>query len=380
MKKEWTILQKKRKRKSKFLLSPLTSIFKLNVEERFRLIAKEPTEEIVTPEELKKLLESENKIKHYIGLEISGPLHLGSLLIVGLKLRDFIKAGIDVTVFLADWHSYINEKLGKDFQKIRAVAESYKKAFSAFVGSNLNYIYGSELYESYRSYWEDLLKAATNLNLARISRALTVAGRDEKEELTFAQFIYPLMQINDIHALDVDIAHGGTDQRKAHMLARDIFPKLGWKVPVAVHHHLLPGLQKPSEFKDESFSKMSKSKPSGAIFVHDSYSQIKEKLQKAWCPPGVVVGNPVLEIIKYVIMPINGEFLLKRDPKYGGDYLFKNFNELEEAYRANKIHPFDLKLSTADHIYEIIKPVRETLIKSDEYIKIMESIGFRIEE
>jgi len=200
MKKEWTILQKKRKRKSKFLLSTLTSIFKLNVEERFRLIAKEPTEEIVTPEELKKLLESDNKIKHYIGLEISGPLHLGSLLIVGLKLRDFVKAGIDVTVFLADWHSYINEKLGKDLQKIRAVAESYKKACSAVVGSNLNYIYGSELYGSYRSYWEDLLKAATNLNLTRISRTLTVAGRDEKEELTFAQFIYPLMQISDIHA------------------------------------------------------------------------------------------------------------------------------------------------------------------------------------
>ncbi|MDP8023641.1 MAG: tyrosine--tRNA ligase [Nitrososphaeria archaeon] len=352
----------------------------MNAEERYNLIAREPTEEIVTPEELKKLLESDSSIKHYIGLEISGPLHLGSLLIVGMKLKDFVQAGIKVTVFLADWHSYINEKLGKDLEKIKAVAESYKKAFSAFVGPGLNFMYGSELYESYRSYWEDLLKVATNLNLTRVSRTLTVAGRDEKEELTFAQFIYPLMQINDIHALDVDIAHGGTDQRKAHMLARDIFPKMGWKVPVAVHHHLLPGLQKPSEVKDETFSKMSKSKPSGAIFIHDSYSQIKEKLQRAWCPPGIVEGNPVMEIIKYIIMPIKGEFLLKREPKYGGDYLFKDFNELSEAYKNSKIHPFDLKTSTADYIYEIIKPVRETLVNDEDYVKIMESIGFRIEK
>ncbi len=351
----------------------------MNAEERYKLIAREPTEEIVTPEELRELLESEPKIKHYIGLEISGPLHLGSLLIVGMKLRDFVQAGIDVTVFLADWHSYINEKLGKDLGKIRTVAESYKKAFSAFVGPGLNFLYGSELYESRRSYWEDLLRVATNLNLTRVSRTLTVAGRDEKEELTFAQLIYPLMQINDIHALDVDIAHGGTDQRKAHMLARDVFPKMGWKVPVAVHHHLLPGLQKPSEVKDETFSKMSKSKPSGAIFIHDSYAQIREKLQMAWCPPGIVEGNPVMEIIKYIIVPIKGEFLLKREPKYGGDYLFKDFNELSEAYRANRVHPFDLKVSIADYVYEIIKPVRETLLSSDEYIKTMESIGFRIE-
>ena len=32
------------------------------------------------------------------------------------------------------------------------------------------------------------------------------------------------MQAVDIHSLDVDIAHAGMDQRKIHMLVREIFP------------------------------------------------------------------------------------------------------------------------------------------------------------
>ncbi|MGC8569419.1 MAG: tyrosine--tRNA ligase [Nitrososphaeria archaeon] len=350
----------------------------MNVEERLALISRPPTEEIVTVDELRALLESGERVRHYIGLEISGPLHLGSLVIVGMKLRDFLQAGIDVTVFLADWHSYINEKLGKDMQKIRAAAESYVKAFTTFVGPGISFVYGSELYSRRSSYWEDLLKLATNVNLARVSRTLTVAGRSEKDELTFAQLMYPLMQVNDIHALDVHIAHGGTDQRKAHMLARDLFPKMGWRVPVAVHHHLLPGLSQPSESEGEVFSKMSKSKPQSAIFVHDGYRQIRDKMIKAWCPPDLVDGNPVLEIVKHIIMPLKGSFLLRRDPKYGGDVLFRDFAELSSAYLKRQVHPFDLKTSVADTIYEILKPVRTALLQDGEYVSLMESLGFTL--
>ena len=44
--------------------------------EKVDLIAKPPTEEIVTREELLELLKTNSKPKHYIGLEISGFLHL----------------------------------------------------------------------------------------------------------------------------------------------------------------------------------------------------------------------------------------------------------------------------------------------------------------
>ena len=49
----------------------------MDIEERFKLITRN-LEEVLTPGDLKKLLEKEVPLKHYIGFEISGKLHLGS--------------------------------------------------------------------------------------------------------------------------------------------------------------------------------------------------------------------------------------------------------------------------------------------------------------
>ena len=67
--------------------------------ERLLLITREPTEEVVTRDELKTLLETKTYPKHYIGLELSGKLHLGSLIVTGFKINDFIKAQIHTTVY-----------------------------------------------------------------------------------------------------------------------------------------------------------------------------------------------------------------------------------------------------------------------------------------
>jgi tyrosyl-tRNA synthetase len=86
----------------------------MDLTERLDLIIRDPIEEVVTRDELKGLLETVAYPKHYIGLEVSGKLHLGSLILTGFKINDFINAQLDCTVFLADWHTYINNKLGGD--------------------------------------------------------------------------------------------------------------------------------------------------------------------------------------------------------------------------------------------------------------------------
>src|SRR3989344_8857435 len=94
---------------------------KLSVEERLELI-KRNTEEVMTEEDLKKMLESGEKLKHYIGFEISGKPHLGTGLVCMAKVKDFIDAGADCSIFLADWHSWINDKLGGNPEAIKKVA------------------------------------------------------------------------------------------------------------------------------------------------------------------------------------------------------------------------------------------------------------------
>src|SRR5213592_4590008 len=254
----------------------------MDVESRIARVLKEPTQEVVELNELRKIFETNSKPRHYIGLEISGKLHLGSLILTGYKINDFINAHVDCNVFLADWHTYINNKLNSNWEKIIEVSKYYGEAFKFFC-PGVNIILGSSLYDNYDEYWKNFMIFSKHMTLSRTLRALTIMGRSEKEKLDFSQLMYPSMQSADIKALDLDIVHAGVDQRKIHMLVREIFPKLGWKVPVMVHHHLLPGLAEPVRADlDENAaedakisSKMSKSKPSSGILIHDDEKAIR---------------------------------------------------------------------------------------------------------
>lgn len=362
----------------------------MDIEEKISLVQRPPTEEIVTVNELRSLFETKISPKHYIGLELSGKLHLGSLIIPGFKINDFIKAGIQTNVFLADWHTYINNKLNSDWNLINKISQYYEKAFKFFC-PGVNIIFGSHLYKETDDYWKNFIIFSKQITLARTLRSLTIMGRTEKDALDFSQLLYPSMQSVDIKALDLDIVHAGLDQRKIHMLVREVFPKLNWKVPVSVHHHILPGLSEPSKhattvtnsaikstvnnmhnpnsaadyvvksFDDNKiFNKMSKSNPSSSILVHDSEQEISDKINKAYCPSGFK-DNPILEIMEYIIFHQYDEIVVERPSKYGGDVSYSSFEQIKRDYEQNKIHPKDLKITTSKYLNKIIAPVRDYL-------------------
>jgi tyrosyl-tRNA synthetase len=151
------------------------------------------------------------------------------------------------------------------------------------------------------------------------------------------------------------------------MLLRDISEKLKTKKPIALHNHVLSGLAKPERLGfDENpeidlkiSSKMSKSKPWTAIFIHDTPEQIRDKISKAWCTEGEIENNPVLELARYIIFRLQGTFEVDRPAKYGGCLEFETYGELEDAFRNKQIHPQDLKNGVADELAELLKPVRE---------------------
>src|ERR671920_2501149 len=338
----------------------------MDLDERLAFIMREPTEEVVTSDELHTLIETKTHPRHYIGLEISGMLHIGSLVMTGFKINDFMKAGINATVFLADWHTYLNDKMGGDWDRIKKVSQYYTEAFKFFC-PGVNIVLGSDLYKKTQDYWENFVRFSKHMTLARTMRSLTIMGRSEAEKnLDLSQLLYPPMQSVDIKALDLDIVHAGMDQRKIHMLVREIFPKLGWKVPVLVHHHLLPGLSEPLRISlDEGTgddtrisSKMSKSKPASGILIHDDEKTIRNKIGKAFCPVGIAAGNPILELVKYVIFHQFTEVVIERPSKYGGNILYCNYPNGEHDFIKNKIHPADLKNATAVYLNKIIEPVR----------------------
>lgn len=345
----------------------------MDVEKRLELAQRAPTEEIITPNELRQLFETNDKPNHYIGYEISGQLHLGSLIFPGFKIKDLLDAGCKCTVFLADWHAWINDKFEGDLEKIKKAGKYYEEAFK-LLSPKIKIVTGSELYHNNDEYWKDVVRLTKHTTLARSMKCLTIMGRKEKEASNLAQFFYAPMQCADMHAMNIDLAHAGMDQRKAHMLARDIFPKLGWKPPVALHNHLLPGLLKPEpEGYDEDAkqdvavsSKMSKSKPWTCIFIHDNEKQIREKMEKAWCPEKSVEGNGILEYVEHVVFHEFQVFDVERPAKYGGPVSFEKYEEVEKAFVNGQVHPQDLKSAVANYFEKLIKPYREHFEKPAE--------------
>lgn len=335
----------------------------MDIETKIQLIKKPPTEEILVEEELRHLLETNEHPQHYQGFEISGLLHLGNLIVSGFKINDFIKAGIKCQAYLADWHSFINDKFGGDWDKIMKAAKYYEKAFTFFC-PGVKIVLGSDLYRSNDEYWKRVIKFSKRMTIARSLRCLTIMGRSESEKLDLSQYFYAPMQAVDINEIGAKIPHGGMDQRKAHVLAREVFPKMGWNKPVAVHHHLLMGIAKPVELKSKDkleeviASKMSKSKPWTAIFIHDTHKEIKLKLQKAWCPRKQIQSNPVMEIVKYIIFHERETFEIERLAKFGSTVQFQSYRELKKAYIQGDVHPQDLKNAVAEELAMILEPVR----------------------
>jgi len=355
----------------------------LDILEKVDLIERPPTEEVVTRDELVELFKTNSSPKHYIGLEISGFLHLGSLISTGFKINDFVKAGVKCTVFLADWHTLINDKLGGDWETITKVSKYYADAFK-LVCPGVNIVLGSELYDSKKEYWREFVEFTKHMSLKRTMRTLTIMGRTEDEtKIDLAKLLYPPMQAVDIHSLDLDIVHSGMDQRKIHMLVREIFPKMKWKVPVAVHHKLLPGLSKPADKTftmdavlekqgtktltiDTVLVKMSKSDPNSGVFIHNTDDEIKKKISKAWCDEANTQNNPLLEIAKTIIFHEFNEMNVERPEKFGGNISYTDYNQLEKDFAEKKLHPGDLKQTVGSYLVKIISPIREKLNLSEE--------------
>jgi tyrosyl-tRNA synthetase len=366
---------------------------------KFELITRN-VEEVLTPEDLRSLLKSETPLRHYIGLEISGFVHLGTGLMSALKIRDFQEAGVKCNIFLADWHSWINEKLNGDLKTIKEIAVGYfKEALKICLdavgadSSKVDFILGSDLYHHNDLYWLSLIEISKNVTLSRILRSIDIMGRKAGEAIDFAKLIYPPMQVADIFLLQTNIVHAGLDQRKAHVIARDVAENLtfsplidrnGKKIkPVVIHHHLLLGLSKPpKDFhkmkKDEKEEvlislKMSKSKPESAIFIHDSSEEIEKKIKKAYCPPNDTEYNPVLDWTIWLLLPIFKEIKVKRSQ---GEKIYIQKEDLIKDYKDGLIHPLDLKEAVNIYLNKLIAPIRENFSSglAKSYLERLKSI------
>jgi tyrosyl-tRNA synthetase len=306
-------------------------------------------EEIITREELETALTSpaKRKLRAYVGYEPSGSVHIGHLPIVN-KLMELQRTGFHIIVLLADIHAYLNEK--GSFEQIRETADYNKRCFAAAgLSEETEFILGSS-FQLRVDYMMNVLKLAAVTTEKRARRSMDELSRS-KEDRKVSQTIYPLMQAVDIAFLDIDVAVGGIDQRKIHMLSRENLPKLGFKPPICIHTPLLIGLDG---------EKMSSSM-GNYISVHESAESVEAKIMDAFCPPEVAATNPILQIYRHAIFPRVREVKIERKAKYGGDLSYARYDELESDYVHGRLHPLDVKINAVRYLNEVLEPMRSRL-------------------
>ncbi|WP_440007187.1 tyrosine--tRNA ligase [Halomicrococcus sp. SG-WS-1] len=318
----------------------------------YELIARN-AEELVTEEEVRELAESPEGRRAYVGYEPSGVLHIGHMLAAN-KLIDLQETGFEVVVLLADVHAYLNDK--GTFEEIRETAERMKEQFLAYGldEDRTEFVLGSD-YQLDDDYALDLheLELETTLNRAQRAMAEIQSGETAK----VSHVVYPLMQALDIEYLDLDLAIGGLDQRKVHMLMREELPSLGYDARPCIHTPIIADLTTGE-------GKMSSS-AGVTISMEDGTEEIEEKVESAFCPPTRDPEgdkeNPVLEIFQYHVFPRFETVVVERPEEYGGNLEYDDYESLADDLESGELHPADAKGALATYLDELIEPGRRKL-------------------
>ncbi len=327
----------------------------MDLEKRCDLICRN-TEELVTEDELKELFKEKEEPKAYIGDAPTGRMHTGHF-ITHRKIADFLRAGFDFTVLLADLHAHLDD-LKSPFELLDARSEYYEECIKGMMEAtgvdynDLNFIQGSE-FELEEEYLLNVLRMSADTTLNRCQRAAAEVVR-YGDNPKLGGFIYPLLQTQDVYALDADVAYGGIDQRGIYMLSREILPDFGYKKPICVFAPLLTGL---------TGGKMSASVEGSKIDLLDEPETIKEKVMDAYCPAGEKEDNGILEHLDMLIMPIlksnDEKFVVERPEKWGGNLVYEEYDKIERDYLSGELHPQDLKEAAAEELIDILEPIRE---------------------
>lgn len=324
----------------------------MDIEKRLQLVMRN-TADIVTPEELKKLLQEKKKPSVYLGTAITGRPHIGYFVWV-LKLADFLNAGFKVKLLLADIHGALDgtpwETLEKRYEYYNAVIPLMFECIGADI-KDFEIIKGSS-FQMKQEYFYDILKMSTYVTINDCKRAASeVVKFGDNPKLS--GLIYPIMQALDEEYLGVDIQYGGLDQRKILMFARENHPHMGYKPRIALMTPIIPGLVG---------KKMSSSDPKTKIDLLDDEETINKKIRGAECPEGVIEENGVLAFTKYVIMILKADkgesFIVERPEKFGGNLKYTKYEDIERDFAQKKLHPLDLKNALVRELNLLLKPIR----------------------
>ena len=319
-------------------------------------------------------------LRCYVGFEPSGKAHIGWK-VLSLQLKRMLEADANVLIFLADWHAWVNDKFGGNMEDIQKTAVYMEETFRALLDypeegdgpGQLRFYWASQLMDS-GGYWARVLRCSKGATLPMVRKTFTIMGRDEaSSDHDLSKFYYPAMQAADIFELDIDVAIGGMDQRKAHMFMRDMASKWNWKKATCLHTPILSSLKASGVRMDSFDHKMSKSDPNGALLLHDSPEKVQKKMKKAYLDPEDP-QSPVYELAEHVVFPEFGHIQVTPNPKFGEPSTWNNLESFKAAVMDGTLHPFDAKMGVAAGVAAGLSSIAEHFETNPEAYETMLNI------
>lgn len=313
--------------------------------ERLALI-KRNLDEILGEDVLDKIVAA-RPLRIYWGTAITGLPHIAYFLPI-MKIRDFVAAGCEVKILLADIHGFL-DNLKAPIDKVNLRLECYEKLIRTMLESlgvdlsRVCFVRGSSFQLS-KEYTFDLYKISSYTTVHDTMRAGAEVVRQAESPL-LSSLIYPNMQALDEEYLDVDAQFGGVDQRKIFVHAAKYLPRLGYRQRIHMMNPMMEGLD---------LEKMSSSNELSKIDLLDTKDAIQKKIKKCFCEAGNVKTG-VLTIFKHIVFRVRSDAVTICGTAY------KTYEELEEAYGAGRVHPGDLKACCSEAIDSIVAPVREAV-------------------
>jgi tryptophanyl-tRNA synthetase len=196
------------------------------------------------------------KMKILCGIQPSGRLHIGNYLGV-IKKGIELQKDNEVLFLVANYHALTSQTEKEVFDN----SESLSKELFKLGCLNIERQYPDVLLTAYK------LSCITPLGL--IHRMTQY--KEKKDTLNNAGLLYyPILMAADIMDSDCDAVLVGSDQIEHIEFANSIFKKCGHKQVKAIHSYC-PRIM---DLKDPT-KKMSKSNPSGCLFLDDSSNIFK---------------------------------------------------------------------------------------------------------
>jgi tyrosyl-tRNA synthetase len=305
----------------------------------FNFLLKRGVSEIISEEELLKLLNSGKKLRLKEGFDPSSTdIHMGHM--VGLrKLRQFQELGHQVVLIVGDWTAQIGDPSGASVtrpmltaEKVKENAETYMKQFFRVVDREKTEVrWQSEWFGNFSL--ADVIKLTSKFTVAQFLAREDFNNRFKAgKPIAITELMYPLLQAYDSVAVQSDVEFGGQDQKFNFLVGRELQTMMGQRPQQCFMTALLVGT--------DGVHKMSKSL-GNYIGVDESPNEIYGKVM-------ALADNMIIQYFELLT-----------------DVPDSELNDFKRQVAGNTINPMILKKRLAVELVTQLHG-REEAVKADE--------------